>query len=184
MAIIACAKPACNHMTCSIHVCTYSDVEKTDTSGSAGVWYYKRNICGSRRYSFFMRIDTAKLKSFLLDAGIVKPAALKKAEQESEKTGVSLRDALLNAGQVKEEDVRRLEAYIIGIPFVDLAHESIPHEVLEMIPEPIARTHNIIAYRRTGKNLEVAMLDPDDLQTIEFIRKKEELRILPRLTTA
>ena len=142
------------------------------------------SICGSRRYSFFMRIDTAKLKAFLLDAGIVKPAALKKAEQESEKTGVSLRDALLNAGQVKEEDVRRLEAYILGIPFVDLAHESIPHEVLEMIPEPIARTHNIIAYRRTGKNLEVAMLDPDDLQTIEFIRKKEELRILPRLTTA
>lgn len=130
-----------------------------------------------------MRIDTAKLKAFLLDAGIVKPADIKKAEQESEKTGVSLRDALLNAGQVKEEDVRRLEAYILGIPFVDLARETIPREVLTTIPEPIARTHNIIAYRKSGKNLEVAMLDPDDLQTVEFIRKKEGLRILPRLTT-
>lgn len=131
-----------------------------------------------------MRIDTTKLKAFLLDAGIVKPAALKKAEQESEKTGISLRDALLNAGQVKEEEVRRLEAYILGVPFVDLAHEMIPAEVLRTIPEPIARTHNIIAYRRSGKDLEVAMLDPDDLQTVEFIRKKEGVRILPRLTTA
>ena len=131
-----------------------------------------------------MRIDTAKLKAFLLDAGIVKPVDIKKAELESKKTGISLRDALLNAGQVKEEDVRRLEAYILGIPFVDLAHDTIPSEVLGTIPEPIARTHNIIAYRRSGKDLEVAMLDPDDLETIEFIRKKEGVRILPRLTTA
>lgn len=130
-----------------------------------------------------MQIDAAQLKAFLLDAGLVKPAALKKAEQDAASTGISLRDALLNAGQVKEEEIRRLEAYILGIPFVDLSHEIIPSEMLRIIPEPIARTHNIIAYRKSGKDLEVAMLDPDDLQTIEFIRKKEGLRILARLTT-
>ena len=130
-----------------------------------------------------MHIDATQLKAFLLDAGLVKPVALKKAEQDAAKTGISLRDALLNAGQVKEEEIKRLEAYILGIPFVDLSRESIPPEVLQMIPEPLARTHNVIAYRKSGTDLEVAMLDPDDLQTIEFIKKKDGLRILARLTT-
>ncbi|MFY9463400.1 MAG: GspE/PulE family protein [Candidatus Sungiibacteriota bacterium] len=131
-----------------------------------------------------MRINAAQLKTFLLDAGLVKPAALKKAEQDAEKTGISLRDALLNAGQVKEEEIRRLEAYILGIPFVDLSRETIALAVLQTIPEPLARTHHVVAYRKTGTDLEVAMLDPDDLQTIEFIKKKDGLRILARLTTA
>jgi type IV pilus assembly protein PilB len=130
-----------------------------------------------------MRIDDARLKGFLLDAGLVKPAAFKKAEQEAADTGASVRDVLLNTGQVKEEEMRRLEAYILGVPFVDLSREAIPQEVLQTIPESLARTHNVIAYRKSGANLEVAMLDPDDLQTIEFIRKKDGLRILPRLTT-
>jgi len=59
----------------------------------------------------------------------------------------------------------------------------VPKEVLEIIPEPIARAHNIVAFRKKGRELEVAMLDPEDLQTIEFIKKKSNLRILPRLTT-
>ena len=130
-----------------------------------------------------MQINAAQLKTFLLDAGLIKPTALKKAEQDAANAGISLRDALLNAGQVKEEEIKRLEAYILGIPFVDLLHETISSGVLQLIPEAIARTHNIIAYRRSGTDLEVAMLDPDDLQMIEFIRKKEGLRILARLTT-
>jgi len=130
-----------------------------------------------------MRVEESQLKAFLLDAGLVKPAELKKAEAEASRAGKTLREALLNAGFVKEDEIRRLEAYILGIPFVDLSRETISPEVLHIIPEPLARANNIVAYRRAGEDLEVAMLDPDDLQTVEFIRKKEGLRILPRLTT-
>ena len=130
-----------------------------------------------------MRVEESQLKAFLLDAGLVKPAELKKAEAEASKAGKTLREVLLNAGFVKEEEIRRLEAYILGIPFVDLSRETIKPEVLRLIPEALARANNIVAYRRADKDLEVAMLDPDDLPTIEFIRKKEGLRILPRLTT-
>ena len=76
-----------------------------------------------------------------------------------------------------------MEAYILGIPFVNLEKEKITPEVLKIIPEPIARSHNIVAFRKSGQSLEVAMLDPEDLGTIDFIRKKANLKILPRLTT-
>ena len=130
-----------------------------------------------------MKVEENQLKAFLLDAGLVKPAEMKHAEQEAGKTQKTLREVLLNEGYIQEEEVRRMEAYILGIPFVDLARETIAEDVLRIIPEPIARKHNIVSYRKSGKDLEVAMLDPDDLQTVEFIHKKEGMRILPRLTT-
>lgn len=130
-----------------------------------------------------MRVEESQLKAFLLDAGLVKPAALKKAETEAAASHKTLREVLLNTGAVHEEEIKRLEAYILGIPFVDLSRETIKPDVLNLIPEPLARTHHIVAYRRDRSELEVAMLDPDDLQTIEFIRKKEGVRIMPRLTT-
>ena len=130
-----------------------------------------------------MRVEESQLKTFLLDAGLVKPAAMRNAEKEAAAEKKTLREVLLNSGAVHEEHVRRLEAYILGVPFVDLSHETVAPEILQIIPEAIARAHNIVAYRRSGKDLEVAMLDPDDLQTIDFIHKKEGVRILLRLTT-
>ncbi len=130
-----------------------------------------------------MRVEESQLKAFLLDSGMVKADLLKGAEQEAVKSGKSLQEILLNKGHIKEPELKRLEAYILGIPFVDLTRETIPSQILQIVPEPIARKHNIIAFRKTGKDLEVAMLNPDDIQTVEFIRKKEGLRILPRLTT-
>ncbi|MBI3420920.1 MAG: type II/IV secretion system protein [Candidatus Sungbacteria bacterium] len=129
-----------------------------------------------------MHVDEAQLKAFLLDSGLVTADKVKRAETEAGKTGKTLRDILLAKEYIQEAQLKRLEAYILGIPFIDLTHETIDPKILRIIPEPIAKKNNIVAFQRRGDNLEVAMLDPEDLQTIEFIRKKEGLRILPRLT--
>ncbi|KKT76167.1 MAG: Tfp pilus assembly protein PilB [Parcubacteria group bacterium GW2011_GWF2_44_7] len=54
--------------------------------------------------------------------------------------------------------------------------------MLSLIPEPIARNYNIVAYKKSENSLEVAMLDVDDLPVIDFIKKRSGLKILPRLT--
>ncbi len=130
-----------------------------------------------------MRVEPSQLKAFLLDSGLINKNQLAKAEKEAIAKKQKLEEALLNLNLVKEEELIKLKAYILGIPFVNLEEEKISPEVLNIIPEPIARKQNIVAFRKTGRNLEVAMLDPDDLQTIEFIKKKANLRILPRLTS-
>ncbi|MCG3352787.1 GspE/PulE/PilB domain-containing protein, partial [Neisseria meningitidis] len=71
---------------------------------------------------------------------------------------------------------------VLGIPFVSLKNTKIEFEILTLIPEPVARTHNIIAFKKTDKELEVAMLDTADLPAIDFVKKKVGLKILPRLT--
>lgn len=130
-----------------------------------------------------MQIDDLQLKAFVSDQGSISPEALENALQEAKKLGKSLHEVILDKKLLSEEDLHRLEAYIRGIPFVDLEKETVDPKILNIIPEPTARKNNIISYRLQGKDLEVAMLDPDDIQTIEFIKKKTNLRILPRLTT-
>ena len=130
-----------------------------------------------------MKVEPRQLKSFLLDTNIINESQFKEIKKRAEKTGQKISDILVAEKFINESNFIKLEAYVLGIPFVDLEEESVPSDILKIIPEPIARTHNIIAFRKTGKDLEVAMLDPEDLQTIDFIKKKAGLKILPRLTT-
>jgi type IV pilus assembly protein PilB len=129
-----------------------------------------------------MHIEEKQLKEFILDSGLVSRTDLAKAEKESEESGTSVGKVLVNKGNLTEDDLRRMQAYILGIPFVDLKGQHLEIEVLSLIPEPIARNHNIVAFRKVGDNLEVAMLDTEDLTAIDFVRKKTGLKILPRLT--
>ena len=130
-----------------------------------------------------MRVESQRLKVFMLDADLVSEAQFKKALEKAEKTKQKVEDVLISEGLISQEDLVRMEAYILGIPFVNLEEEIISAEVLKIIPEPIARSHNIVAFRKKGINLEVAMLDPEDLRTVEFIKKEANFKILPRLTT-
>ena len=129
-----------------------------------------------------MRVEEGQLKKFIIDAGLLSEAEILRAEHTAEKKKTTLKEILLNEGKVSEDDLRRMEAYVLGIPFVNLKDIKVDFEVLSLIPEPIARNHNIIAFKKMGDTLEVAMLDTEDLAAIDFVKKKVDLKILPRLT--
>ena len=129
-----------------------------------------------------MYISDTHLKSFLADANLVSAKDFDAAEKEAKESGRSVGEVLTGKGVVGEDELRRTYAYILGIPFVALVGTQIPMQTLSLIPEPIARRNNIIAYAHKGEDLEVAMLDTDDLAAIDFIKKKTHLRVLPRLT--
>lgn len=129
-----------------------------------------------------MHIQDAQLKRFILDSGLVSQKDVDSAAKVAEEKKSSLSAALVNQGSITEDDVRRVESYVLGVPFIALSEKQIDFEVLSLIPEPVARNHNIIAYEKHNDSLEVAMLDTADLPAIDFIQKKVGLKILPRLT--
>ena len=129
-----------------------------------------------------MRIQDAQLKRFVLDSGLVSRKDVDVAEKAAEEEGRTVAEALVSIGAMSEDDLRRVESYVLGVPFVSLKNMKIPFEILSLIPEPVARKHNIIAYRKSEDSLEVAMLDTADLPAIDFVKKKVGLKILPRLT--
>ncbi|HQT82705.1 MAG TPA: GspE/PulE family protein [Candidatus Paceibacterota bacterium] len=137
---------------------------------------------GARYTASYMHVSEGELKEFIIDSGLVAKKDIDAAAAEAQKRGQSLGDILVSRGSLTEDALRRIQAYVLGIPFVNLKDHRITTDVLALIPEPIARTHNIIAFRKDGDSLEVAMLDVDDLASIDSVRKKTGLKILPRLT--
>ena len=129
-----------------------------------------------------MHVSEGELKEFIIDSGLVAKKDIDSADEEAKKRGQSLGDILVSRGSLTEDALRRIQAYVLGIPFVNLKDHRIQIDVISLIPEPIARTHNIIAYKKEGESLEVAMLDVGDLASIDSVRKKTGLKILSRLT--
>jgi type IV pilus assembly protein PilB len=131
-----------------------------------------------------MFIEEKQLKEFIADSGLVSKKDIDDSEIEAKDKKMGVGEVLVNHGKLSEDDLRKIQAYILGIPFVDLKGQKIDFDVLSLIPEPIARNHNIVAFKKNAEALEVAMLDTDDLSAIEFIKKKVGLKIFPRLTDA
>ena len=129
-----------------------------------------------------MHVSDGELKEFIVDSGLVAKKEIDAAATEALAKGQSLGDILVSRGALTADALRRIQAYVLGIPFVNLKEYRIPIDVLSFIPEPIARTHNIIAYKKSADSLEVAMLDVEDLASIDSVRKKTGLKILSRLT--
>lgn len=132
-----------------------------------------------------MYIEPTQLKKYILESGLVSSKDILAAEKEAAEKSKDIGEILVSGGKISEDDFRRMQAHILGIPFIDLAKQKLEFEVLSLIPEPIARNHNIVAYKKGDAKegaLEVAMLDTDDLGAIDFIKKKTGFKILPRLT--
>lgn len=129
-----------------------------------------------------MLTEEVKFKKFIIDSGLATRSDVEGSEKESEDTGTPFSDVLIKQGKINQDDVRRIRAYVSGVPFIDLHEQKIDPEILSLVPEPIARRHNIVAYKKTDRGVEVAMLDFDNLEAIDFVRKKIGTKIMVRLT--
>ena len=83
---------------------------------------------------------------------------------------------------LSDDERRHALAHSLGVPFVQLGRDDISLEALAVIPEPLSREHNVVAFALAGDaGLEVALLDLAELEHLEFLRPR--YKVLPRLTS-
>lgn len=129
-----------------------------------------------------MHEDEEQLKRFLLHAGLVGVSDIEEAHARSQNKGTSLKDELAGMEYLSSESIRKAEAHILGIPYISLDETTLVDEALLLVPEPFARTHNIIGIKKEGGALHVALLDPKTLKEAEFLERKTECTLIPHLT--
>ena len=67
-----------------------------------------------------MRIADDQLKKFILDSNLVTKGDIVSAEKVATDEKRTLAEALIAGGYLTEDDMRRVESYVLGIPFVSL----------------------------------------------------------------
>lgn len=85
-------------------------------------------------------------------------------------TGAKLQDALVKLNYVSASEVMSAIAEHHQMPYRDLKGATIPTSVVEMVPESVARENHIIPLSHEGNALQIAMSDPNDIDTIEKLR--------------
>jgi type IV pilus assembly protein PilB len=98
-------------------------------------------------------------------------------ELSQEKTPIFWEDFLVQKKAVTEQQLLALKSQLLSVPVIDLTTLQIAQDVLNLVPEPIAHRHQVISFAKTKDELSLAMQDPEDIQTKEFIQKKTGLKI-------
>lgn len=120
-----------------------------------------------------MRISDATIETLLeRDKAITKEqiAALKEEEARSRRP---LQDIVIQNKLVDEKELAQAFADYAQIPFVEIEPKDIPQDVLNRIPERIARQYSAVLFKVDEDGTQhLAMDDPDDVQAVNFIQKQ------------
>ena len=132
-----------------------------------------------------MHITEDKLKVILEKSGLVDEKVFQSVKDESLRAGQTLTDVLIGRGIVPEDYLAELLEPYFGAKIVDLKKIAVPSEILELIPEAYAKSKNVILfeYDKDKGVAKLAMLDPLDYDTVEFLRAKLNIWLEPYLTT-
>ncbi|EKD43204.1 MAG: hypothetical protein ACD_72C00411G0005 [uncultured bacterium] len=108
---------------------------------------------------------------------------LAEAQDKAEKTHRTLEEVLIADAMVEESELYQKAALVLDVPMVNLKGKEINKDILNLIPGPVAGTHQVVAFEKDNDRLKLAMTDPTDIQTIEFLHRKTGLEPVIYITT-
>ncbi|MBS3903329.1 MAG: type II/IV secretion system protein [Anaplasmataceae bacterium] len=115
-------------------------------------------------------IPVEQLKTKLVDEGIITPEMFDTLLQDSDHKGQDFLDLLLSENVVTESYLNNYVSETLGVERAGLSSENIDENLVRLLPEDIARKRQVIVFKKEENNaLGVAMANPNDLETIQFL---------------
>ena len=124
------------------------------------------------------------IEDVLASKGLLTTQQLTFIKSESRRRQEPPEKILSQMGWVSLEQLAAARADVIGVPYVDPSTQPISPEVLAFLPEEVAKRFVVIPIAKEGDTLSVAMVDPLDLQVLEFIEKKSGYAVRPYIAAA
>lgn len=82
-----------------------------------------------------------------------------------------------------ESDKEKFIDKAVNIPYIDLSKTAVPKRILGLLPEHVARHYQVVPVEGKDNKLVVAMIDPEDREAIEFVKKKTAMDLDIRICT-
>jgi type IV pilus assembly protein PilB len=132
----------------------------------------------------YSALSNQDVKKILLDSGAVDEIKVEEAAKYAEQEKTSLAEAVVGQSLISNEELAKLIADALNTPFVSLSRSLPAREILFLIPEIVARKKGIIIFKKNEEGLHLAMADPTDIETINFIERKEGLPVIAYVATS
>jgi len=128
-------------------------------------------------------LPLSELQNILTKVFKIPSVDLTNYTEEAHSKNKELETYLIEKGIVTEEKLYTAIAEEYHVEFISLKGKEIVKTALLEIPEAFAEAHSIIAYDTDENAIQVAMSDPTDIQTVEFVRRKTSKNVLISLAT-
>lgn len=119
----------------------------------------------------------------LLKQGLITQSQIEKALEEVKRTGLTLEQALQKLGFVIEEDIIKVRADSLGVPYMDLKDYIIDAELIKLIPESAAKKYKVVPLFKIGSVLTVAMVNPNDIVALDQVRNISKINDIDTVLT-
>ena len=120
-----------------------------------------------------MRVSDALVQKLLKDTGKFSADQLKQLHDQAASEKKPLQDVVVRNNMLTDEELTRLYAREIDVPFAEFTVGAVPKGTLKLIPEHVAQQYRTVAFNIDDDGVVyVAMEDPDDIQAINFLQKQ------------
>ena len=120
-----------------------------------------------------MRISDVTMEKLLVRSGVATVEQVSVLKEESVRSKRSIQELALQNEMTNEEALTKAFSEYAQIPYIELDAHDIPSDILNKIPERIARQYNAILFKIDEDGTHhLAMDDPDDIQAVDFIEKE------------
>jgi len=117
------------------------------------------------------RLSTRRFGELLVESGRVSSEDLNRALKSRQDARERLGQTLVRLGILDEGDVVQFLGRQFSLPVADAEQLSkADPRAVELIPEHLARQANLLALRHDGETLEVAIGDPLDVVSLDYLR--------------
>ena len=119
----------------------------------------------------------------LYEKNLITSDQLSAIKFENVNTGKSIEQIIKERDYVSGEAYAEAFGEVYGIEFANLNIGQVGPDLLDIVPLDIAKKYHVVPFELDGTKLSLAMLDPLDLQTIDFVERKTGFKIVPYITT-
>ncbi|MCK4799418.1 Flp pilus assembly complex ATPase component TadA, partial [Candidatus Parcubacteria bacterium] len=119
-----------------------------------------------------------KVYDHLISSKIADKEQLDKVFEEASKKNLDIFDVLVEKKVVNEEELVKIKANLLSIPYINLKEVVVDNAVLRELPEKAALFYKFIPFEKVGSDIKIAMVDPtniDALDALKFISVKQNL---------
>ncbi len=114
-----------------------------------------------------------ELKGFakiLIDRKVITKEMFVDAAQTAKTTSGEVSEALVKLGYATDVEVMKAVAEVNQLDFVDLTKAEVSDEVIELMPESVARENVVLPFEDDAGQLTVLISNPGDVDTMEKLR--------------
>ncbi|MDD3679651.1 MAG: ATPase, T2SS/T4P/T4SS family [Candidatus Shapirobacteria bacterium] len=127
--------------------------------------------------------NNRSLSDVLFEKGLISQEKKDQVRINAAREGKAEEQIIRERAVVDSKSLAIAKAELFHVPFVSLSETPVSPEAIALFSQSIATTYKLIplVYNRDDNEITIAMANPLDLEAIEFLERKIQVKVIPKM---